>query len=906
MIFNKTTTTLAPRINTAFYNNFNIYNKVNIASLKRGFSTATCFYTPKTNNSRNINNSFSLGSPIYNNLNILLRDNPTNEETQRKIEQFLFDYSYISLDEKSSKGFTIGGIDYSVINPSLSKILIDNEKYLIKLIHNFKNEYLTIGNPQNDDITYKELANILKYVQSKNVINILYGYLLKIISTYQRTDQNANSMVDICYNIGRNLVDYFYYVNYTNIKLYKKDEIYYLSNWKSENKDILDKFEDSTVLFTIGSVLIGWLLTCKIVDKKTVTISKKEKTNVVLPTKMLTETIKDKIVYNIPKKLPMIVPPKPYGEQMLGGYLLNDEVTTDPLIKSKRTNKELSLIINPNVIYNVVNKVSCVGYKINKDVLNFIINHSNDFFKDEIIDPNYEHPLLKKQKLNKKEKVELDSFLSKKDLQENILGLASAYSNVPSFYLPINLDFRGRLNCIPEYLNYQSNPMAKSLLLFSKPEIIKKHNIQAINYLKLYGATCFGLDKKSANERIKWVESNIKDIINFDNGVLIQKAKDKFLFIAFCYEYNRWLDCLINNEVDVFETFLPIQLDATCNGFQHLSLLSLDPSLGLELNLEQSSWDNPPKDFYSFILTSIIDYFKTELAKNKKLDKETKESYIRLKDFNFKRSIIKKSIMTIPYNVSTFQLVNYIKENFEWIDDTNMYKSKEDENLKLHSSDFNSIGKALREVLEYKFPKLKHLLDYLEDIAKICSKLQIPIIWTLPSGLVVKQGYLKEDEIRIKPFFFHKDRISLKTIDKNKLNSTKQIRAFMPNLVHSLDGASLALLLDSYFNNCTKSIYTVHDCFAVSANNVQNLLELLKLKYIKIYSDETYLIKLNNGIIDNIKNIFGESSFNDKTREIIVPDISEEKIIFPDINVVLGKKPKLNFDNLKQSSYILN
>src|SRR5699024_8529103 len=125
--------------------------------------------------------------------------------------------------------------------------------------------------------------------------------------------------------------------------------------------------------------------------------------------------------------------------------------------------------------------------------------------------------------------------------------------------------------------------------------------------------------------------------------------------------------------------------------------------------------------------------------------------------------------------------------------------------------------------------------------------------------------------------FFHKNRISLKSINKNKLNNPKQIRAFMPNLVHSLDGASLALLLDSYLDNC-KSIYTVHDCFAVSANNVSNLLELLKLTYIKIYSDETYLIKLDKGIIDNIKNIFGESSFNNKTREITVTDITEDII----------------------------
>jgi DNA-directed RNA polymerase len=38
-----------------------------------------------------------------------------------------------------------------------------------------------------------------------------------------------------------------------------------------------------------------------------------------------------------------------------------------------------------------------------------------------------------------------------------------------------------------------------------------------------------------------------------------------------------------------FITFLPIQLDATCNGYQHLSLLSMDLSLAKELNLTTST-----------------------------------------------------------------------------------------------------------------------------------------------------------------------------------------------------------------------------------------------------------------------------------------------------------------------------
>jgi len=155
-----------------------------------------------------------------------------------------------------------------------------------------------------------------------------------------------------------------------------------------------------------------------------------------------------------------------------------------------------------NIIYNIVNRVSSIGYKINKDVLDFILSYS-DYLEDEIIDLNYTHPLLEKTKLTKRENTELESFLSKKELQENILGLSMVYSNVPSFYISVQLDFRGRLNCVSEFLNYQSNSLAKALLLFSKGEMINKNNRQALDYLKLYGANCFGLDKKSVKERLE-------------------------------------------------------------------------------------------------------------------------------------------------------------------------------------------------------------------------------------------------------------------------------------------------------------------------------------------------------------------------------------------------------------------
>jgi len=77
------------------------------------------------------------------------------------------------------------------------------------------------------------------------------------------------------------------------------------------------------------------MMSCNLIEKKIVTVSKTEKVNVILPTNKIRDTITNRIVYNIPKKLPMIVPPKFYSKEQLGGYLLNDELTTSPLIKRK-------------------------------------------------------------------------------------------------------------------------------------------------------------------------------------------------------------------------------------------------------------------------------------------------------------------------------------------------------------------------------------------------------------------------------------------------------------------------------------------------------------------------------------------------------------------------------------------
>ena len=455
-----------------------------------------------------------------------------------------------------------------------------------------------------------------------------------------------------------------------------------------------------------------------------------------------------------------------------------------------------------------------------------------------------------------------------------------------------------------EYLNYQGSELAKSLLLFSKGEKVYKTDIESINFLKIFGANCFGnkLDKASFVDRIKWVEDNIENIKKFDNGILISKSENKLLFISFCFEFNNYLNSLREN-LPYFITHLPVQLDASCNGFQHLTFLIGDLALSEELNLSKSNWTETPKDFYSFIALKVKEFFNKELYNNKDLSIEEFESYKKLANLDIYRALYKKVIMTWPYNVSSYSMTNYFKEEFNFIE-KDKYMFKFDNNIIFKEIDFQILRKALISVLLNDFPRLKSFINYLKDIAKISNELEIQIPWILPTGLIVQQQYYAKKKIKVKPYIYSKDLLTLNIPIKTKFNTQKQIRAFMPNLVHSLDAATLSLLIDIFFKeNKYQNFYSVHDCFAVTCNNVTSIYKILKAVYAAIYSKEPYLKELHEYFLKNIEKLYGSNSYNSKENTITIFKNNEYKFIkYPDIKKVIN----IHSINIEESSYLIH
>lgn len=120
-----------------------------------------------------------------------------------------------------------------------------------------------------------------------------------------------------------------------------------------------------------------------------------------------------------------------------------------------------------------------------------------------------------------------------------------------------------------------------------------------------------------------------------------------------------------NENYSTFHTYLPVQLDGSCNGFQHLALLSDEVEVFEELNLTEASISENPRDLYSFILNKIKIELNMRLLET--TDEAERNCIQRLLHLNLNRSHIKMLIMTKPYNATEFRLTNYLVDSLIYI-----------------------------------------------------------------------------------------------------------------------------------------------------------------------------------------------------------------------------------------------
>ena len=450
--------------------------------------------------------------------------------------------------------------------------------------------------------------------------------------------------------------------------------------------------------------------------------------------------------------------------------------------------------------------------------------------------------------------------------------MARLMAHVPYFYLPVNADWRGRIYPICSTLSYQGSDLAKSLLLFAEGEQILPENFPI---LKRYGSNLWENDKLSLEKRNEWFDQNIDKLRNVNVEDIIDNDA-KFCILAFSIELERWLDKdytelsliikklhdkekkikSITAEMIVQEssnlTFFPIFLDATCNGLQQLGALSRDEKVAKLVNMCSSTSQDNPEDLYS----DLIPFIKERILSNP-------EAPDSLKNLNLSRKLIKRSIMTIPYSATPVGITEQLIAQMDEIHENNeiFYILKDQPNNKLTRKDIFELANQMSQAFFDTFPQINEIFEYCKKISKAHNKLDSKIIWETPTGLKIEQFYLKKEPIRINCSYRNKKYKITLLKGTDKLNKSRQNLAFIPNFVHSLDATVLFKTVDNFYTvlrtgkkkNLSQifNLITIHDCFATTAGNINNMEMAVKQSFLEVYQGNKFF----NDLISKWENI---------------------------------------------------
>jgi DNA-directed RNA polymerase len=117
-----------------------------------------------------------------------------------------------------------------------------------------------------------------------------------------------------------------------------------------------------------------------------------------------------------------------------------------------------------------------------------------------------------------------------------------------------------------------------------------------------------------------------------------------------------------------------------------------------------------------------------------------------------------------------------------------------------------------------------------------------PIEWTSPFGFYVYQTYYKTKQRRISTQLSGKlknHRVSTQELVPYYQDVQKSKNAISPNFIHSLDAAHLMFTVnDMRYEHGKTSLYVVHDCFGVHADDVDLLVSTLKETFIEMYTGD--------------------------------------------------------------------
>ncbi|KAL8944340.1 MAG: hypothetical protein Q9216_000525 [Gyalolechia sp. 2 TL-2023] len=451
-------------------------------------------------------------------------------------------------------------------------------------------------------------------------------------------------------------------------------------------------------------------------------------------------------------------------------------------------------------------------------------------------------------------------YKSERCFQNFQLEIARAYLQ-ETFYFPHNVDFRGRAYPMPPFLNYMGADLCRGLLTFG---VGKQLGAGGLRWLKIHLANVFGYDKASFEERVSFAEDHLGEIYDsarkpMDGRRWWLQAEDPWQCLAACKELHNALE---SPDPQTFVSRLAIHQDGTCNGLQHYAALGGDSLGARQVNLEPGA---RPSDIY----TAVAELVQADVAEDARQGDVVAKALVG----RVSRKVVKQTVMTNVYGVTFVgarrQVSRQLKDLYPDLPQTTTinytstgyYVAKKI--FKALANMFNGahdiqywLGECGSRIATAVTPEQMHRIEAAmngtlnepSEFQKIPVKqkgehghkdellsFKQSVIWTSPLKMPVVQPYREMNKDIVHTRF---QTISLRNASfANPVDKRKQLQAFPPNFIHSLDATHMVLSALA----CEKRGLTftaVHDSFWTHAADVDTMNEVLRDSFIAMHSED--------------------------------------------------------------------
>jgi DNA-directed RNA polymerase len=415
-----------------------------------------------------------------------------------------------------------------------------------------------------------------------------------------------------------------------------------------------------------------------------------------------------------------------------------------------------------------------------------------------------------------------------------------------AFWFGWNADYRGRLLTLQTGLQPQGNKLAKSLLDFPEGKTIDTQ--EAEDWLAIHFANEWGHDKLPFQERIQWAHDNAEvalrilrnptRTVGLWGGVGNVEKLEGWMALRAALEWGAYL---LHGRG--FVSHIPVAIDGTCNGLQHLAAMARDTVCGERVNICGTGRG----DVYRKVADDAADKLRHSVQWGTYGDKSVTEDQRKwagdLLAFGISRNDAKKPTMTIPYGASMRTCLQDIEAGFvaqikagkkasPWGDDLRDGKGLRAWGAKVV---FDQVRENVGEAMK--------VMEWLESCTYPFSRALMPMSWATPSGFWVHQEIREtldpehpEGRVRGKDAARRNVEVKIDIEIPDSIDAGKQAQKMPPNYVHSYDAAHLALTHRAASREGVTHFAPVHDSFATHVADMAKLHRITMETFQAIYS----------------------------------------------------------------------